>query len=125
MACVFRECRKWARPDRERGGERRAGSASRPNPTRRGASTTTPPPPPRPPTPAPPPPPVGGTAAPIKGPALRLLQNMEASLGLPTATSFREVDVTLLWDMRAAANAALASRALKLSFTHLVGYALV
>jgi 2-oxoglutarate dehydrogenase E1 component len=32
---------------------------------------------------------------PIEGPSLRLLQNMEASLELPTATSFREVDVSL------------------------------
>lgn len=71
------------------------------------------------------PPAISGTASPIRGPALRLLENMEASLGVPTATSFREVDVTRLWDTRASANAALAARGIKLSFTHLIGWALV
>ena len=74
----------------------------------------------RPPSPSP-----TGSATPIRGPALRLLENMEASLGLPTATSFREIDVTHLWNIRSSANAALAARGLKLSFTHLIGWALV
>src|ERR1044072_6942199 len=46
--------------------------------------------------PDPPPQAVAGSATPIKGAALRLLQNMEASLDLPTATPLRAVDVTLL-----------------------------
>ncbi|HET7039782.1 MAG TPA: thiamine pyrophosphate-dependent enzyme, partial [Gemmatimonadales bacterium] len=50
---------------------------------------------------------------------------MEASLGVPTATSFRDVDVTGLWDRRAALNRALAPRGVKLSFTHLIGWAIV
>ncbi len=62
---------------------------------------------------------------PIEGPALRLLQNMEASLEIPTATSFREVDVALLWAVRAAFNRQLKPRGLKLSFTHFIGWALV
>ncbi len=62
---------------------------------------------------------------PITGPALRLLQNMEASLSVPTATSFRDIDVTKLWDTRKALNAALAAAGEKLSFTHLVGWAIV
>ncbi len=64
-------------------------------------------------------------AEPIKGPALRLLQNMEASLGVPTATSFREIDVSLLWDVRRALNRELEPKGLKLSFTHVIGWAIV
>ena len=64
-------------------------------------------------------------AQPIKGAALRLLRNMESSLAVPTATSFRDIDVTHLWAERAGLNATLASRNLKLSFTHLVGWAMV
>ena len=69
------------------------------------------------------PPPEG--AAPIKGPALRLLKNMEESLELPTATSFRDIDVTDLWNYRAALNAELKPKGIKLSFTHIIGWALV
>ncbi len=69
--------------------------------------------------------PNGGTAEPIKGPAFRLVQNMEASLAIPTATSFREIDMTRLWDLRKSFNAQLADRNLKLSFTHVIGWAIV
>jgi 2-oxoglutarate dehydrogenase E1 component len=62
---------------------------------------------------------------PIAGPGLRLVQNMEASLGVPTATSFRDADVSALWETRAALNRALAAKGVKLSFTHLIGWALV
>ncbi len=61
----------------------------------------------------------------IAGPALRLLKNMEASLTVPTATSFRDIDVSLLWDIRAALNRALKEKKIKLSFTHLIGWAIV
>ena len=71
------------------------------------------------------PPPSAASLEPITGPALRVFQNMEASLHLPTATSFRDVDVTRLWDVRARLNERLGPRALKLSFTHLVGWAIV
>ncbi|MFQ5550876.1 MAG: 2-oxo acid dehydrogenase subunit E2, partial [Gemmatimonadales bacterium] len=64
-------------------------------------------------------------AQPITGPALRLLQNMEASLDLPTATSFRDIDVSTLWSYRSALNSQLSSRGTKLSFTHLIGWAIV
>ena len=50
---------------------------------------------------------------------------MEASLELPTATSFRDLDVTVLWNARAALNAELKARGVRLSFTHLVGWAIV
>jgi 2-oxoglutarate dehydrogenase E1 component len=63
--------------------------------------------------------------APITGPALRLLQNMQASLEVPTATSFRDVDVTVLSDFRTALNLALAAKGKKLSFTHVIGWAIV
>jgi len=63
--------------------------------------------------------------APIAGPALRLLKNMEASLDIPTATSFRDVDVGRLWAVRAGFNRQLAERGIKLSFTHFIGWAIV
>jgi len=69
--------------------------------------------------------PTSPTSPPLSGPALRLLQNMEASLEVPTATSFRDIDVSRLWAVRAAFNRQLKSRSLKLSFTHFVGWAIV
>jgi 2-oxoglutarate dehydrogenase E1 component len=66
-----------------------------------------------------------GSLEPIKGSALRLLQNMEASLSVPTATSYREVEVTRLWNAREALNRRLAAEGIKLSFTHLIGWAIV
>jgi multifunctional 2-oxoglutarate metabolism enzyme len=65
--------------------------------------------------------PEGGT--PIKGPAARLAQNMTASLGVPTATSFREIDTGTMERRRRELNARIAPR--KVSFTHLVGWAIV
>jgi multifunctional 2-oxoglutarate metabolism enzyme len=62
-------------------------------------------------------------AAPIKGPAARLAQNMVASLGVPTATSFREIDVAVLEQRRRELNDRIAPR--KVSFTHLIGWAIV
>ncbi|HEY2825713.1 MAG TPA: 2-oxo acid dehydrogenase subunit E2, partial [Gemmatimonadales bacterium] len=56
---------------------------------------------------------------------MRLLQNMTASLGVPTATSFRDVDVSRLWSERSTLNAALNARGIKLSFTHVIAWALV
>jgi 2-oxoglutarate dehydrogenase E1 component len=61
----------------------------------------------------------------ITGPAKRLLENMESSLTIPTATSFRDIDVTELWNRRRAFNRQLDSRGLKLSFTHFIGWAIV
>src|SRR6266705_3277048 len=62
---------------------------------------------------------------PITGPAARLVQNMTDSLSVPTATSFRDVAVAVLDARRKALNAQLAASGKKLSFTHLIGYALV
>src|SRR5712691_8390572 len=63
--------------------------------------------------------------APITGPAARLVQNMTESLSVPTATSFRDVAVQVLDARRKALNAQLAASGKKISFTHLIGYALV
>jgi 2-oxoglutarate decarboxylase len=62
-------------------------------------------------------------ATPIKGPAAALARNMTASLEVPTATSVREIAVTTLEARRRELNAQIAPR--KVSFTHLVGWALV
>ncbi|TMB84232.1 MAG: multifunctional oxoglutarate decarboxylase/oxoglutarate dehydrogenase thiamine pyrophosphate-binding subunit/dihydrolipoyllysine-residue succinyltransferase subunit [Chloroflexi bacterium] len=60
---------------------------------------------------------------PITGPAARLARNMTTSLAVPTATSFREIDVSLLEARRRELNDQLAPR--KVSFTHLIGFAMV
>jgi 2-oxoglutarate dehydrogenase E1 component len=62
-------------------------------------------------------------ATPIKGPAARLAQNMAGSLAVPTATSFRDMPVAVLEERRRALNAHLAPT--KVSFTHLIGWAIV
>jgi 2-oxoglutarate decarboxylase len=94
-------------------GDRRSGAAS--------AETKAPAPAPAEPPPAKPAVPEGAT--PIKGPAARLAQNMTASLGVPTATSFREIDVATLEARRRELNGQIAPR--KVSFTHLIGWAIV
>ena len=64
---------------------------------------------------------------PIKGPAARLVQNMNESLTVPTATTFREIPVRELENSRTRFNAALkaAGRSEKASFTHFIAWALV
>ena len=55
-----------------------------------------------------------------------IVANMEASLGVPTATSFREVPAKLLEVNRQVINGYLGrTRGGKVSFTHLIGYAVV
>ena len=62
----------------------------------------------------------------LRGPAARVVDNMEASLSVPTATSVREVPAKLLIDNRTVINNHLArSRGGKVSFTHLIGFAVV
>ncbi|MEE8267769.1 MAG: multifunctional oxoglutarate decarboxylase/oxoglutarate dehydrogenase thiamine pyrophosphate-binding subunit/dihydrolipoyllysine-residue succinyltransferase subunit [Gemmatimonadales bacterium] len=63
----------------------------------------------------------------IKGPAARLVGNMSESLTVPTATSFRELRVANLDARRRELNQKLAAagRNTKISFTHLIGLALV
>ncbi|NNE94827.1 MAG: multifunctional oxoglutarate decarboxylase/oxoglutarate dehydrogenase thiamine pyrophosphate-binding subunit/dihydrolipoyllysine-residue succinyltransferase subunit, partial [Acidimicrobiales bacterium] len=63
---------------------------------------------------------------PLRGAAARIVTNMEASLGVPTATSFREVPAKLLEINRKVLNNHLKRiRGGKVSFTHLIGYAIV
>src|SRR6185437_2062882 len=62
---------------------------------------------------------------PITGPAARLVANMTESLSVPTATSFRDIQATTLDTRRKALNAQLAASGKKVSFTHLIGYAIV
>ncbi|GAA3611320.1 multifunctional oxoglutarate decarboxylase/oxoglutarate dehydrogenase thiamine pyrophosphate-binding subunit/dihydrolipoyllysine-residue succinyltransferase subunit [Marihabitans asiaticum] len=63
---------------------------------------------------------------PLKGMAARVVSNMEASLEVPTATSVRAIPAKLLIDNRIVINNHLKrARGGKVSFTHLVGYALV
>ncbi|WP_404821749.1 multifunctional oxoglutarate decarboxylase/oxoglutarate dehydrogenase thiamine pyrophosphate-binding subunit/dihydrolipoyllysine-residue succinyltransferase subunit [Nocardioides donggukensis] len=62
----------------------------------------------------------------LRGAPARTAQNMDASLTVPTATSVRSVPVKLLWDNRTVINNHLArARGGKVSFTHLIGFALV
>ncbi|MEO8201697.1 MAG: multifunctional oxoglutarate decarboxylase/oxoglutarate dehydrogenase thiamine pyrophosphate-binding subunit/dihydrolipoyllysine-residue succinyltransferase subunit, partial [Gemmatimonadota bacterium] len=70
--------------------------------------------------------PVPANAQPIKGPAARLVANMTESLTVPTATTFRQLPVATLETRRKELNDALktAGRPEKISFTHLIGYAL-
>ncbi len=68
------------------------------------------------PTPLPP----GATL--LRGPAARLARNMTASLAVPTATSFRDVDVTTLEARRRELLERMAPQ--RVSFTHLIGFAL-
>src|SRR5881409_1608766 len=63
--------------------------------------------------------------SPITGPAARLVQNMTDSLSVPTATSFREIAVDVLDARRRELNAQLAAAGKKISYTHLIGYAIV
>ncbi|MBC3193686.1 multifunctional oxoglutarate decarboxylase/oxoglutarate dehydrogenase thiamine pyrophosphate-binding subunit/dihydrolipoyllysine-residue succinyltransferase subunit [Pseudonocardia sp. C8] len=68
----------------------------------------------------------GATTIPLRGAANAIAKNMTASLELPTATSVRAVPAKLLADNRIVINNHLKrTRGGKLSFTHLIGYALV
>ncbi len=63
---------------------------------------------------------------PIRGVGARIVENMERSLGVPTATSYRNVPAKLLEVNRAVINGYLGrTRGGKVSFTHLIGYAVV
>ena len=63
---------------------------------------------------------------PLKGAAARVVTNMEHSLHVPTATSVRAVPAKLLIDNRIVINNHLKrKRGGKVSFTHLIGYAIV
>src|SRR5687767_2282374 len=63
---------------------------------------------------------------PLRGVAAKIVENMEASLQVPTATSFRNVPARLLEVNRRVINGYLGrTRGGKVSFTQLIGYAVV
>ena len=71
-------------------------------------------------------PPAPDDAVPLRGIAARIAENMEASLGVPTATSVRTMPAKLLEENRRLVNRCLAShRGGKVSFTHLIGWAIL
>ncbi|MFI1353699.1 multifunctional oxoglutarate decarboxylase/oxoglutarate dehydrogenase thiamine pyrophosphate-binding subunit/dihydrolipoyllysine-residue succinyltransferase subunit [Streptomyces sp. NPDC020898] len=62
----------------------------------------------------------------LRGPSAAVVKNMNASIEVPTATSVRAVPVKLLFDNRIVINNHLKrARGGKISFTHLIGYAMV
>src|SRR6266567_683437 len=62
---------------------------------------------------------------PIRGPALRIAENMEASLAVPTATSQRQVPLKLLDENRQVINKHLAASGRKVSYTHVAARAIL
>ncbi len=70
--------------------------------------------------------PSASSLEPIRGVGARVVQSMEASLTVPTATSVRAIPAKLMIDNRTVINNHLArGRGGKVSFTHLIGYAMV
>ncbi|MGW5147013.1 multifunctional oxoglutarate decarboxylase/oxoglutarate dehydrogenase thiamine pyrophosphate-binding subunit/dihydrolipoyllysine-residue succinyltransferase subunit [Rhodococcus koreensis] len=62
----------------------------------------------------------------LRGAAAAVAKNMSASLAIPTATSVRAIPAKLMFDNRIVINNHLArTRGGKISFTHLLGYAIV
>jgi 2-oxoglutarate decarboxylase len=69
---------------------------------------------------------VRGEAQPIRGGALKIVENMEASLGVPTATSNRHVPVKVLEENRALVNQYLKEHKRgKTSYTHFIAFAIL
>lgn len=70
--------------------------------------------------------PAGPELVTLRGPAAAVAKNMNKSIKVPTATSVRAVPVKLLFDNRIVINNHLKrARGGKISFTHLIGYAMV
>src|SRR5690349_13303 len=65
-------------------------------------------------------------AVPLRGPALKIVENMESSLNVPTATSERRIPVKLLDENRRIINQHLAEHDRgKASYTHLIAFAVL
>jgi len=101
--------------------------AAPPAPTPTAAATAAPAPPAAPaPAPAPSEPVDEPAGEPLRGAAARIVQNMEASLEVPTATSFRDIPAKMLEANRRVINGYLKrTRQGKASFTHLIAWATV
>lgn len=70
--------------------------------------------------------PSASTLEPIRGVSARVVQSMEASLAVPTATSVRAIPAKLMIDNRTVINNHLKrGRGGKVSFTHIIGYAMI
>jgi 2-oxoglutarate decarboxylase len=68
----------------------------------------------------------GDEVAVLRGAAAAVVKNMNASLDVPTATSVRAIPAKLMFDNRTVINNHLKrTRGGKISFTHLLGYAIV
>ena len=103
------ERRRGLRAGRQGHEGRRAGRGRRRGRRRRGAPAAAAP----------------GEAKPLRGPAAMLAQAMNESRSMPTATSFRTLPVDVLDAKRKALNGVLKDRGMKVSFTHLVAWAIV
>jgi len=69
---------------------------------------------------------LAGEKVPIRGPALKIVENMEASLGVPVATSARQIQIKLLDENRAWVNRHLVSQGKwKISYTHFIAWAML
>ena len=70
--------------------------------------------------------PTAAAVEPLRGVAARVVQSMEASLSVPTATSVRAIPAKLMIDNRIVINNHLKrARGGKVSFTHLIAYAMI
>ncbi len=70
--------------------------------------------------------PADAEAVPLRGPALKIVENMERSLSVPTATSERRIPVKLLDENRRIINQHLAEKDRgKASYTHLIAWAML
>ena len=97
---------------------------ARPAPTQ--ASTAAAPAPQPKPAAPPPAPQTDAEVIPLRGPALKIVENMESSLSVPTATSERRIPVKLLDENRRIINQHLAENDRgKASYTHLIAFAML
>jgi multifunctional 2-oxoglutarate metabolism enzyme len=70
--------------------------------------------------------PVGEDTTLLRGAGLRIAENMNASLSIPTATSYRTIPVKILEENRRIINEHLeADKRGKVSFTHIIAWALI
>ena len=68
----------------------------------------------------------GDVVEPVRGGMVKFVENMEASLSVPTATSVREIPVRALEENRALVNRhRTATSASKISFTHIIAWAMI
>ena len=68
----------------------------------------------------------GATVEPLRGVGAKIVENMEASLTIPTATSVREIPTKLMAENRRLMNRRQqATGGEKISFTHIIAYAII